>query len=80
MSERDLAALAAQLREFYGDDGLNPPDGREDEFGDLLLEAFDQLGGGEPEGEVWEQFLDVAIASSATTYEGFLAELAAVVR
>lgn len=68
--------LVARLQERYG---LNPQDvgaASEDDFGDLLHDAW--LGLGHPEDqfdETWRLFEEVASASRATTFPAWLAEL-----
>lgn len=66
--------LAAELESDHGPFASVKPG---DEFGDLIADAYDHLVG-KHNDDLYQHFNDVACASRATTYDGWLAELQAV--
>lgn len=85
MSQMAMIADAVRyLKTIYGEDPseVGVIDGTEDDYGDLLCEAYRLLGGGDDpdfDDDRWQEFQTVAQASYATAWGDWLLELAPVV-
>lgn len=79
-TKTDIGALANRLLHDYGP-LTQVGDDTEDDFGDLLTDAWEELVGGDATADLvlWAHFQDVAVASQCTTYEAWLSELEATV-
>ncbi len=77
-----VAVIAAKLEEYYGPDpsDVGKVDGTEDDFGDLMDDAWVALGNDEDDvdSERRGRFEAVASDSRCTTMSAWLAELEAV--
>ncbi len=72
-----LEELAEELAAVYGPNpqDVGVEDGTEDDFGDLLSDAWAGLGGPDEYDDRWDRFGQIAAESTCTTYEPWLAEL-----